>query len=138
MIGCAFCEILRGKAAAERLYDGEHCVAFLDVAPINPGHALIVPRGHHVSLTTVPAEALAEIMTIAPRLGQALARETDCDGFNLHLANGTCAGQAVPHAHLHVIPRSGTDGFTWNWRTLPRDDAQSAELTAAIHRRLGT
>ena len=55
---------------------------------------------------------------IGSRIGVALKRALDYDGFNLHLADGTCAGQVVLHAHLHVVPRGAEDGFHWNWRQM--------------------
>ena len=111
--------------------------AFLDVAPINPGHSLIIPKEHHTSLTTVPEETLARIMVLAPVIAQAIVREVDGDGFNLHLSNGQCAGQVVPHAHLHIVPRSPTDGFSWGWRcTSFASDMERQKLHTSVVERL--
>ena len=111
-------------------------LAFLDIAPINPGHTLLIPKDHHVSLTTVPEECLARLMTLAPRIAQTIVREVDADAFNVHLATGECAGQAVPHVHLHLIPRMVADGFAWGWRSLPDHQQESADLAEKIIRRL--
>lgn len=58
----------------------------------------------------------------------ALKRELDFEAFNLHLADGTAAGQVVMHAHLHVIPRGVEDGFHWNWRQLRYEDGRAGRL----------
>ena len=115
-MSCVFCKIITGEIPSSKLYEDDLVYSFLDVAPINPGHSLIIPKEHHTSMTTVPEKTLAKIMSLAPVIAQAIVREVDGDGFNLHLSNGQCAGQVVPHVHLHIIPRSPTDGFSWGWR----------------------
>ncbi len=136
---CVFCKINAGDLPADRLFEDELILCFLDVAPINPGHAVIIPKEHHTSLTTVPEPTLARIFQLAPKIVQAAVRATDADGFNLHLANGQCAGQAVPHVHLHLIPRSPTDGFSWDWRsrsqTYESDPSEIADkIIARMHK----
>jgi histidine triad (HIT) family protein len=137
MTQCIFCRIAADQAPSVRLYEDELVIAFLDIAPITPGHTLIIPREHHNSVTTVPEPVLTRMITLAPQLGQALVRITKADGFNLHLANGRAAGQIVLHTHLHVIPRSPADGFSWGWRTgTYASDAEQTELAAAVRERL--
>ena len=112
-----FCKIVRRELPATILFEDDKILAFFDIAPINPGHTLIIPKEHHVSLTTVPDDILERMMLLAPKIAQAIVRAVDGDGFNLHLSNGTCAGQEIHHVHLHLIPRFPNDGFTWGWRT---------------------
>ena len=74
---------------------------------------------------------------IGSRIGIALKRELDYDAYNLHLADGTAAGQVVMHAHLHVVPRGVEDNFHWNWRQLTyADDAARAAVAEKLVRRL--
>ena len=115
-MSCIFCKIINGEIPSSKLVEDDLVYSFLDVAPINPGHSLIIPKEHHTSITTVPENILARMMSLAPVIAQAIVREVDGDGFNFHLSNGQCAGQVVPHVHLHIIPRSPTDGFSWGWR----------------------
>ncbi len=134
---CVFCKIISGEIPCHKVYEDEFVFAFLDIAPINFGHVLIIPKVHHASLTSTPVEYLEAMMRIAPVIAQAAMREIDGDGFNLHLSNGEVAGQIIPHTHLHVVPRRGTDGFSWGHRTLSyeSDDAK-ATIAAAITKRL--
>ena len=136
MKNCPLCRIVRGEATVARLYEDDLLLAFLHHAPVNPGHALLIPKTHCFSVTAVPADTLGAMLRVAPRLAQALTRAVGGDGFNLHLANGDCAGQALPHTHLHIIPRLVTDGFAWGWRCLDRDPAREAEIAATVRRRL--
>jgi histidine triad (HIT) family protein len=135
-MNCVFCKIIAGELPGTCLYEDELVYAFLDIAPINPGHSLIIPKEHHTGLTTVPEDVLARMMQIAPLLAKALIRELDADGFNLHLAHGACAGQVVSHVHLHVIPRHPTDGHSWGWRSVDYTDTTPAELGDAVRARL--
>jgi len=116
MSDCLFCSIAAGELPCAKLYEDELVFAFLDIAPINPGHALVIPKEHAGGAAAIPEETSGRMFHVAARLGVAMKRALEMDGFNLHLADGKCAGQVVGHAHLHVIPRSFDDGFHWNWR----------------------
>jgi len=136
---CIFCLIVKGELSSVNLYEDDLVLAFFDINPINLGHALIIPREHHTSLTTVPPHILARMMAVAPRIGQAVMRETSSAAFNLHLANGEVAGQTVPHTHLHVIPRQPTDGHSWGWRSLAYPSRKAmVQMGERIRRRLET
>jgi len=128
-MNCVFCRIVAGELPATKVYEDELVLAFLDIAPINPGHLLVIPKAHHESIATVPEAVAGRMLRVAARLGIAQRRGLDADGFNLHLADGPCAGQVVMHAHLHVIPRHAEDGFHWGWRQQRyADDAARDEL----------
>lgn len=115
---CVFCRIVSGEIPAAKLYEDELVAAFMDAAPINKGHMLVVPKEHHVSPASLPEELCGRMFRVASRLGVACKRALDAEGFNLHLSDGACAGQVVMHAHMHVVPRWVDDGFHWNWRQL--------------------
>ena len=136
-MNCIFCKIVSEELPSQKLFEDDHVTCFLDIAPINPGHALIIPNEHHPSITTVPSEILSRMMIMAPIIAQAIVREADADGFNLHLSNGQCAGQIVLHSHLHIIPRSPVDGFSWGWRSKEyENDDVKLELVDNIVNRL--
>jgi histidine triad (HIT) family protein len=113
---CIFCKIVSGEIPSVKVYEDELVMAFLDIAPINFGHMLVIPKDHHTSAATIPENISGRMMSVGSRLGVAAKRALDLEGFNLHLADGACAGQVVMHAHLHVIPRGVEDGFHWGWR----------------------
>jgi histidine triad (HIT) family protein len=116
MKNCIFCKIIAGELPSTKLYEDDLVYAFLDISPINPGHLLVIPKEHYVSSSSIPEETAGRMFHIGSRFGVAFKRALESDGFNLHLADGACAGQVVMHAHLHVIPRDVEDGFHWNWR----------------------
>ena len=136
MIACVFCRIIADELPASVVYQDESVIAFLDIQPVNPGHVLVVPRVHAESLEDLSAEIAAHMMTVAQRIMTGL-RKTDlrCEGINLFLADGSVAGQEVPHVHLHVIPRFPNDGFGLTfapgYRDLPKRE-ELDNLAAAI------
>ena len=127
---CVFCKIIAGEIPSTKLYEDDLVLAFLDIAPINYGHLLVIPKEHHSSSATIPEGTAGRMFYVASRLGIACKRALDIEGFNLHLADGQCAGQVVFHAHLHLIPRSVDDGFHWNWRQQAYENDQQREKIA--------
>ncbi|MCM8526260.1 MAG: HIT family protein [Lentisphaeraceae bacterium] len=136
MNDCIFCKIINKELPADIVFENEHVLAFLDIAPINKGHTLVIPKSHHSSATTPNDDEMLYMMKAATKIGRSLMKACDYDGFNLHLANGNCAGQIVDHAHLHVIPRIGTDGFHWNWRSQKYADGEKQEIIDKMHSKL--
>ena len=137
MASCIFCKIIAGEIPAVKLYEDDLVLAFLDIAPINFGHTLVIPKEHHESCATIPENVKGRMFQVGSRLGVAMKRELEADAFNLHLADGTAAGQVVMHAHLHVVPRDAEDGFHWNWRQLAYPDATARqELADRLKKRL--
>jgi histidine triad (HIT) family protein len=134
---CVFCKIIRGEIPSSKLYEDELVLAFLDIAPLAKGHTLVIPKNHHASITTVPEEVHGRMLATAARLGAALMRATDSDGFNLVLSNGACAGQVVPHTHLHIVPRHPEDGIALPTRTVAyADDEERDEILEQARRRI--
>lgn len=111
---CIFCQIIDGSAESSEIYRDEHCVAFLDVHPINDGHTIVCPTRHENSFTDLKPREIKAILEVSQNLVRAQKnRLSGCLGANLLLSDGEVAGQEVPHAHFHVIPRGKDDGFGW-------------------------
>ena len=109
---CVFCLISDGRIPSRRIYESPNVLAFLDVSPMEKGHALVIPRRHWPTLADVPAgdpdaEAVwAELMRTVRVVAKAVTRDF-ADGANVLQCNGPAAGQTVGHLHFHVIPRFG-------------------------------
>ena len=113
-MSCVFCQILANDAPASVVLESSLVVAFLDTRPANAGHTLVVPRRHAESFTELTSAEVAEVALCGQRVAAALKRgAVPCDGITFSLADGAAAGQDVPHAHLHVIPRRIADGLGW-------------------------
>ncbi|KAH9841499.1 HIT-like protein [Rhodofomes roseus] len=99
---CPFCRIIRGEASAFRLYENDHVVAFLDILPLRPGHALVVPKTHCPRVSELPPEFAAAtgmaVSTVARAMTEAL------ENTRLNVVCNQEYAQAVPHVHYHIIP----------------------------------
>lgn len=134
---CIFCKIVKGEIPSARIYEDELVYAFMDISPINFGHVLVIPKEHHESCATIPEATAGRMFMVGSRIGVAQKRGLEADGFNLHLSDGTVAGQVVMHAHLHVVPRFVEDGFHWNWRQLKyENDAEREKIREKIVKKL--
>ena len=136
MSQCIFCKIIAGEIPAAKIYEDELVLAFLDIGPINFGHTLVIPKEHHESSATIPEETAGRMFRVGSRIGIALKRKFEYEAFNLHLADGTAAGQVVMHAHLHVVPRGVEDGFRWNWRQLSYKEGEIKEFAEKLSARV--
>lgn len=137
MSDCIFCRIVRGEIPSTRIYEDDEVLAFMDIGPLVKGHALVIPKRHVDPLTAVPPELLARVMTVVQRVASAMVAGLGADGFNIHQSNGTCAGQVVPHVHVHVVPRFEGDGHSWNWKPKTYADGEVAALAGRIRGALG-
>ncbi|MGQ0537510.1 MAG: HIT family protein [Gemmatimonadaceae bacterium] len=108
---CIFCDLIQGAAEVSVCYEDAIALAFMDVQPVNPGHALIVPREHYESLNDVPRDVAMHLFSVAMTLAPVIRRVSGSDDMNVVVNSGHSAGQNVFHFHVHVIPRRVGDGF---------------------------
>jgi histidine triad (HIT) family protein len=109
---CIFCQIVERKLPAHIVYEDDEILAFLDIRPISPGHALVIPKKHVASLAELEAPLDGRLFHIAGKIAAALRISgLRVDGINVWLADGKAAFQEIPHIHIHVIPRFPGDGI---------------------------
>ncbi|MCB1038947.1 MAG: HIT family protein [Acidimicrobiales bacterium] len=94
-----FTRIIDGELPGRFVWRDERCVAFLTIAPMSPGHTLVVPRAevdHWIDLDDATA---AHLMVVARKVGAA-----QMAAFSPNRVGMIIAGLEVPHTHLHVVP----------------------------------
>lgn len=131
-MGCIFCDIVAGRAEAARVYETPDVVAFLDSKPLFPGHVLLVPRRHAVTLPDLEPQEIGPLFSAVQLLTRAVPRALGCQGT--FMANNNTVSQTVFHLHIHVVPRTkgdGLKGFFWP-RNPYRDAAHLEEVRVAI------
>ena len=121
---CVFCKIVAGTLPCFKLLEDEQTIAFMDINPVNPGHALAVAKGHWPTVDVIPPEVLSAVARTAQRVAKAVMRELKPIGVNLLQANGEGAGQSVPHLHIHIMPRRPGDDVSLNWEPKAGDRAE--------------
>jgi diadenosine tetraphosphate (Ap4A) HIT family hydrolase len=97
---CIFCrpqrEILARNASA---------IAVFDTYPVSPGHALVLPLRHVVTIWDLDPDEYDGCFRLVREVKPILESRFKPDGFNVGANCGEAAGQSVWHAHIHVIPR---------------------------------
>jgi histidine triad (HIT) family protein len=108
---CLFCQIVQGAVPAEKVYEDEHTLAFLDIKPVNPGHTLVIPKQHYENLLTMPETEAEHLFVSVKRVAEAIQAATTAAAFNIGMNNGAAAGQIIFHAHVHIMPRTKKDNY---------------------------
>ena len=130
---CVFCKIIAGDIPCHRVFENEHLLAFLDIAPLARGHTVVIPKAHAERLDQLDPEVVAEIGRRLGRIGRRVVSATAADGYNVLQNNGGVAGQVVPHVHFHIIPRRSDDGLGYRWNAKSAAQDELAALAARIN-----
>jgi histidine triad (HIT) family protein len=129
---CIFCKIVAGQIPCFKLFEDEATLAFMDINPGNPGHALAIAKEHWENFAAMPAPLLGPVLATAQRVAKAVEATLRPDGINLLQANGPGAAQSVFHFHIHVLPRRVGDELKMNWGHKPGDMAAIKALHEKI------
>lgn len=111
MKDCIFCKIVSGEIPSLKIYEDNQTMAFLDIAKDVDGHILVIPKKHCKNILDVDDHTLVAVTQTVKKISKHLTEQCGYDGINLLNANEECAGQSVPHFHVHIIPRKNEDGI---------------------------
>jgi histidine triad (HIT) family protein len=120
---CLFCGIVSGATPAEIVWRTADSIAFLDHRPLFPGHILLIPTRHVVTLADLPAAEVGPLFQVAQRLERAIETALGAEGTFIAINN--VVSQSVLHLHVHVVPRrkgDGLKGFFWPRRKYESDE----------------
>lgn len=102
--GNVFARIIRGELPSYKVYEDAEVLAFMDRAPLEPGHVLVISKTSTArNLLEMDPKDIAKVMAVAQKVGQAQVDALGIEGFLILQNNGV--GQSVPHLHVHLIPR---------------------------------
>lgn len=132
MKACVFCAGLRGEVPLGSVFEDDEVLAFLDHKPVFPGHVLLIPKRHVVTLDELAPDEIPGLFEKLKVISRAVPLATG--GQGCFVANNNVVSQSVPHLHWHAVPRTkgdGLKGFFW-----PRHPYASAEAQEAMRMRL--
>jgi len=101
---CLFCKVIKKEIPSKVLFEDDELLAFSDIRPVAPTHALVVPKRHIQSLNQASpddAPLLGRLLLAARRVASEAGIETT--GWRAVVNNGPDAGQSVFHVHVHVL-----------------------------------
>jgi histidine triad (HIT) family protein len=129
---CLFCGIVEGSVPSQNVDSDERTIAFMDIAPATPGHALVVPRRHSADLLEIESDDLFATIAASQRLARRVKETLDADGVNLINACGAAAWQTVFHFHIHVVPRYEDDPLKLPWVPEEGDADEIARIATKL------
>jgi histidine triad (HIT) family protein len=136
MADCIFCKIMKGELGAQKVFESEKVVAFLDINPVSWGHTLVLPRAHYETWIDLPVDVASALAQSSQVVARGVMKATGAVGFNLLMNNHSCSGQAIAHAHYHVIPRKPDDGVKYAWPAKPYPQGEIEKAAEGIRKAL--
>lgn len=121
-----FSKIVSGEIPCHKVYEDDDHLAFLDIAPIRPGHTLVIPKTEIDQVFDMEPDAHAALWTVARRVAEAVREVTGAPRVA-----SVVLGFEVPHAHVHLIPVHDESDFVFPPR-LPTDHEALAAMAARI------
>ncbi len=128
-----FSRIIHGEIPGRFVWSEQRCVAFLTIAPLRPGHALVVARDEVDQWTDADDDVAARLMVVAKQIGAAQKA-----AFGAPRAGLIIAGFEVPHLHVHVFPSWGIDDFDFGKADQNPDPAELDAAADALRSALRT
>ena len=105
-----FEQIVDGEIPARIVHETDTTLAFLDANPLARGHTLVIPKEPYEQLDDLPAEIASDVFSVVHELTPTIEEAVDADATTIGINNGEAAGQEIPHAHVHIVPRFESDG----------------------------
>lgn len=109
-MNCIFCKIAGKEIVSKIISATDLSMAFLDINPASPGHALVISKSHFLDITDTPDDVLSDMISLAKKVAISQVQFFNATGFNILNASGKSAQQSVFHVHLHIVPRFDDDG----------------------------
>lgn len=107
---CIFCKIINKEIPNYTVYEDDQVLAFLDIFPHAIGHTVVIPKVHAHDLMELGDDYIAPLFAAVKKVQAKLQAGLNPEGFTVGWNHGEVAGQAVPHLHVHVLPRWQIDG----------------------------
>ncbi len=130
-----FEKIINGSIPCYKVYEDDHVLAFLDVAPLSKGHTLLIPKQIASSLHELSEESGSALGSALVKVAKAIVKATGASDYNVLQNNGKIAHQAVFHVHFHIIPTYSEDdglALTWNPSELSDGEELAKEIQQAL------
>lgn len=130
-----FTRIIDGELPGRFIWKDDRAVAFLTIAPLAPGHTLVVPRQEIDHWLDLPEDLSAHLFAVAQSIGKGIQKAFDPVKVGM-----TIAGLEVPHVHLHLVPIKTLQDLNFanqDRNPDPKDLDAAAEKLRATLRELG-
>ena len=103
-----FTRIINGEIPSYKIAENDKFMAFLDIAPLRPGHTLVVPKQETDKFFDLSEEWLSELLVFARPIARSIEKSFPCNRCGIAVI-----GLEVPHAHLHLVPINTADDLNF-------------------------
>ena len=127
-----FTKIINGELPGRFVYRDDEVVAFLTIAPVRPGHTLVVPIQEIDSWLDIPDSLRDRLFAVSQKVGAAIDR-----AFRPKKVAVLLLGLEVPHAHVHLLPIDSESQVDFSKADNAADPAALDEAAERIRAELG-
>ena len=110
------------------VYESEHTFVLCDIAPVMPGHVLLIPRRHVYDMADLGEEEFLDFFEVLRKVRPVMLKlYSDSSGsYDMTAQIGEYSGRSVRHFHMHIIPRKKTDPYQGGFGSSVYDDIGKA------------
>lgn len=126
-----FSKIIKGEIPSYKLAENEDFYAFLDISPVEKGHALVIPKKEVDYIFDLEDDLLARLNVFAKKVAKAIEAVVPCERIGVAVV-----GLEVPHTHIHLIPLHGIGSLNFGKERVEMTKAEFEELAVAIQQKL--
>ncbi|MDR1112945.1 MAG: HIT family protein [Bacteroidales bacterium] len=124
-----FTKIIKGEIPCYKIAEDENCLAFLDISPIAKGHTLVVPKIQADYIFDLDDDILSALFCFAKKVAKAIKTNVNCTRIGMAVI-----GLDVPHAHVHLVPISGSSDLDFTKERLNFSPEEFATLANIFNR----
>lgn len=137
MKDCLFCKIANKEIGAEVVYEAGRNMAFMDIHPRAPGHAIVIPKVHRETILDAKKGELGSLFSAVKKTTELISMALRPDGFTIGINHGKRAGQEIDHLHVHIMPRySGDKGNSIQSVVDNKSDEPVHEIAERIRKKM--
>ena len=120
---CVFCDIVKGRGQAHRIYEDDLSVGILDTNPLTPGHCLVVSKRHVPWWHDLNEQETESLFRVARVIAQKIMKAFHPDFVCMY-----ARGRRIPHTHIFLVPTFGGDLLDRFFNALERFQESPADL----------
>ncbi len=117
-----FSKIIKGDIPCYKV-----AVAFLDIAPLQKGHTLVVPKREVDYFFDLSDEEIGRMQIFAKHVAEAIKKAIPCVKVGQAVL-----GLEVPHAHVHLVPMQRENDLNFANKKLELSPEEMKAIAASI------
>lgn len=126
-----FTKIISGEIPCHKIAEDENYFAFLDIAPLEKGHTLVIPKKETDYIFDLDDQTLSGLLLFSKKIAKAIDAATNCKRVGVAVV-----GLEVPHAHVHLIPIHSVSDIDFSRPKMKLEKAEMDSIAQKIREKL--